>query len=561
MSYPAQPRRPLLARLERLRPRVSPVTLVAITTAFVLFFDNGTFFAKGMSLFDGKTVSFAVLVAALYSLMFAVFILFGSRWIVKPFLAFILILSAVTSYYMDTLGIFIDRDMVQNVATTTFTEGKHLVTPGFVSQVALWGILPSMVVFWSRLTPTRFWRALTVNSGLFALCLALTVGLLLTDFKTYAAIGREHKDLMGSTQPGAPLVGGVRYIEMITRSTDTEVAAVGTDARKSGGYTPAAKPVLSVLVIGETARAQNFSLNGYGRDTNPELAKRDIVYFSDVDSCGTATAVSMPCMLSKFDHSSYSYDKGVSNENLVDVLAHAGFNVEWWDNNTGDKGLADRIVFRSFTHAGNPEFCPSGECTDGIYRKYLEEAIANIKGDTVLVLHQIGSHGPTYYLRYPDEFEKFKPACRTAEFKDCTIEEITNSYDNTILYTDHFLSDIIDLLAAQTQLDTNLFYASDHGESLGEGGLYLHGAPYMFAPEFQTKVPMLAWMSPGYKTRFGIDQACVEAQAGQNHSHANLFHSVLGMLDIRTKERDPALDMFAPCKATADGGTPDRKPT
>lgn len=561
MSYLEQPPRSLLARLGRLRPQISPVTLVAITTAFVLFSDNSTFFAKGISLFDGKTVSFAVLVVALYSLLFAVFILFGSRWIVKPFLAFILILSAVTSYYMDTLGAFIDRDMIQNVASTTFTEGKHLVTLGFVSQVALWGVLPSTVVFWSRLSPTRFWRALTVNSGLFALGVALTVGLLFTDFKTYSAIGREHKDLIGSSQPGAPLVGAVRYVKMITRSTNVEVAPVGADAQKGDSYKSGAKPVLSILVIGETARAQDFSLNGYARETNPELAKRDIVNFTDIDSCGTATAVSMPCMMSKFDRSDYSYERGISNENLVDVFSRAGFNVEWWDNNTGDKGLADRIAYRSFNQTENAEFCPSGECTDGIYRQYLEEAITNIKGDTLLVLHQIGSHGPAYYLRYPDAFEKFKPACRTAEFKNCTREEITNSYDNTILYTDYILADIIDLLAEQTRLDTNLFYVSDHGESLGEGGLYLHGAPYIFAPEYQTKVPMLAWMSPGYKTRFGIDQTCLEAQAGQSYSHANLFPSVLGMLDIRTKERDPDLDIFAPCKAIADGGSPDRKPT
>ncbi len=558
MPYLAAPAGSFIGRL---RPRLSPVSLTALTTAFVLISDNNTFFSKGVTLFEGHAGTFAVLVIALYCLMFAFFILFGSRWIVKPFLAFILILSAVSSYYMDTLGIFIDRDMVQNVATTTFTEGKHLITPGFVMQVSVWGVVPAMLVFWTRLTPTRFLRAFAVNSGLSALCVAVTAGLLLTNFKTYAAIGREHKDLMASTQPGAPLVGAARYVKMITRSANIEVAPAGADAKKGDSYTSAAKPVLSILVIGETARAQDFSLDGYERDTNPELAGRDIVNFTNVHSCGTATAVSMPCMMSKFDRSHYSYDKGVSNENLVDVLSHAGFHVEWWDNNTGDKGLADRVEMRSFTHIPNAEFCPSGECTDGIYQQYLQEAVAGIKEDTVLVLHQIGSHGPTYYLRYPDEFEKFKPACRTAEFKNCTEEEIRNSYDNTILYTDHFLAGIIDLLAQQDNLDTNLFYASDHGESLGEGGLYLHGAPYMFAPEYQTKVPMLVWMSAGYKNRFGIDRGCLAAQSDDSLSHDNLYHSILGMLDIRTKERDPDLDIFSPCRVTADGGYPDRKPT
>jgi lipid A ethanolaminephosphotransferase len=185
---------------------------------------------------------------------------------------------------------------------------------------------------------------------------------------------------------------------------------------------------------------------------------------------------------------------------------------------------------------------------DGIFMAALKEYADTITQDTVLVLHQAGSHGPTYYLRYPESFERFQPACRTAEFKNCTPEEITRAYDNTIAYTDKILADTIRMLDAQTKLDTALLYVSDHGESLGEGGLYLHGSPYFMAPEYQTKVPMILWMSQGFSKRMGIDGDCVADKKGDRLSHDNLFHSLLGMLDVQTAAHDASLDIFASCK-------------
>jgi lipid A ethanolaminephosphotransferase len=253
-------------------------------------------------------------------------------------------------------------------------------------------------------------------------------------------------------------------------------------------------------------------------------------------------------MFSKYGREDFSYDRGISNENLLDVLSHAGLRVEWWDNNTGDKGLSDRIVSRSFTHTENEEFCASGECMDGIFMQAIRDFSQTITTDTVLILHQIGSHGPTYYLRYPEEFERFKPACRTAEFKNCSPEEITNAYDNTIAYTDEMLAQTIAFLSAEDQLTTALIYVSDHGESLGEAGLYLHGAPYFLAPEFQTKVPMILWMSDEFRDKFAIAQDCLSDKKDTALSHDFLFHSLLGMLDIQTSVYNAELDIFASCK-------------
>lgn len=531
------------------RPTISPFALMAGVSLFILLFDNATLWGRGFDIFSGHQGQLAILFVAMFTLSMAIASIFGSRYILQPFLALMLILAASTSYYVDKLGVTVDRDMIQNVVTTTVTESKHLITFSLVSQIFLWGILPAILVLRFKLKPKKFVKSLLQNTGMFCLGIALTVALLLSNFKTYSSVARERKDFMGSQQPGAAIVGTIRYIKMINRSKNIVVAPLGEDARKGARLQAADKPLLSIIVVGETARNQNFSLNGYDKKTNPELEKRSIVNYTDVNSCGTATAVSLPCMFSKFDRATYSYGQGLANETLVDVIKHSGINIEWWDNNTGDKGIASRIKTRKFTNTENDEFCSSGECTDGIFYQYLEEAIANITEDTVLVLHQIGSHGPTYYLRYPDEFEIFKPACKTAEFKDCTPEEITNVYDNTIVYTDHILAKTIDLLARQDDLLTSLVYVSDHGESLGESGLYLHGAPYLFAPETQTKVPMLMWMSPAYKAQFQIDQDCLQASADKTISHANLFHSVLGLLDIDTKVRNPELDLFSTCKA------------
>ena len=539
--------------LNRLRTELvaRPLTLLASVVLFVLLVDNNTFWRIGSDVFSGHPFAFAGMVAALYCLTVAVFSPFALPVFVKPFSIFILILSSVTGYYMDTLSAFIDREMIQNVMVTTVTESKHLITMGFLLHVALYGLLPSAIVFAVRLKPQPKLIALGTPFLAGAICLLLTLGLLATNFKTYASVLRERKDFLASYQPGAPVVSTFRYVAMMSKTLNTVAAPLGEDATKGVSYARATKPVLTLLVVGETARAQNFGLNGYGRDTTPELAKLPIVNFEEVSSCGTSTAISLPCMFSKLPRKDYSFEKGKAQQNLLDVLAHAGLKVEWWDNNTGHKGLADRIEARSF--AGNEgEHCREGECDDGAFLPALRAYADNITEDTVLVLHQIGSHGPSYFMRYPPEAEKFAPACQTPELKSCSPEEVLNAYDNTIAYTDKTLAETINFLQAQESLSTAMLYISDHGESLGEGGLYLHGAPYFLAPKEQTHVPMILWMSDSFAAQFGHNTGCLIDSRATPLSHDNLFHSALGMLDIETQVYDEALDLFAPCAANKE---------
>ncbi|MGB3406348.1 MAG: phosphoethanolamine--lipid A transferase [Jannaschia sp.] len=539
---------------------ISAISLSAVVAAVLMVGYNATYWSKALSIFDGHPVQLVLFNLAVYGLTLAFFAWFSLRLLVRPFLAGMLIVTAVTSYYMDTLGVVIDRDMIQNVASTTFTEGKHLLTPGFLIHVLLFGILPAAVVMAVRVRRHRWFGALGRAVALFVFGLALGVGMLLTNYGSYASVLRERKDFMSSFQPGAPIVATVRYAKMMMRTVHTEVAAIGLDARKGATHAGARKPLLTVIFAGETARAQQFSLNGYDKPTNPELAQRPVINFSDTSSCGTATAVSLPCMFSPYARADYTYDRGVSTESLLDVLVQAGFAVEWWDNNTGDKGVAARVPVTVLTNTENAEFCPTGECMDGIFLERLADFLPTITEDTVLVLHMIGSHGPSYSLRYPAGWGPFGPACETSEFKDCSAEEIINAYDNTIAYTDHVLAQTIDMLGAQPGLATAMVYVSDHGESLGEAGLYLHGAPYFMAPDFQTRVPMILWMSDLFKTRLALDGDCIADKADDATSHDNLFHSVLGLLDVETAIRDVSLDLFGTCRAErvadAEGAQP-----
>jgi lipid A ethanolaminephosphotransferase len=321
---------------------------------------------------------------------------------------------------------------------------------------------------------------------------------------------------------------------------------LGTDAHVAGPMA-SGKPRVLVIITGETARAENFSLGGYQRDTNPELAKRDITYFSDTSSCGTATAVSVPCMFSNLTRRGYSHRAGLANENLLDVLGHAGVQTEWWDSNTGSKGVADRTTYHSFSIANDPRYCKDNECLDDGMVDKLDDWLSKVKGDSVLVLHQLGSHGPTYYLRYPQAFARFTPECRTGELGTCSHEEIVNAYDNTILYTDHIIASVIDKLKAhQSNIAPAMIYMSDHGESLGEHGLYLHGAPYIVAPSQQTHVPFVLWQGTDMKA--SIDTGCLTSRADEAASHDNLFHTTLGLMAVKTSVYKPDLDVLGACR-------------
>jgi len=530
------------------RPSIGPLPLSALLVAYVLGPLNTTFWRKGLEIFAGQEMKLALLGVALFTLALAFATALSFRYLFKPVAAFLVTMAAVSAYFVDGFGIVIDGDMVGNVVSTNLGEAGHFLTPAFALHCLLYAVLPCALIFWVRVKYPPFWTTVRRGGLVASCCLVATVALVGTNYRAYSATFRERRDFLASQNPGAPLAGALHFVKRAFREADLPLAAIGKDAAKGPLLRAAAKPVLTVVVVGETARANNFSLNGYGRDTNPELAKRDVVYFKDATSCGTATAVSVPCMFSMYARDDFTSRKAKSTENLLDVLSHAGVQVLWWDNNTGSKGVADRVAYEFLGDKKDTRFCDQGECTDGILVERLRAELPKITRDTVIVLHQIGSHGPAYYLRYPKAFEKFTPDCRTAQFADCTREQIVNAFDNSIAYTDHVLAQVIDMLNGEKRLATALIYVSDHGESLGENGLYLHGFPYMVAPDYQKKVPFIVWASGRYARQMALDTACLKAARNGPVSQDNLFHSVLGAMDVETSVHRAGLDLFSRCR-------------
>ena len=532
------------------RPELGSITVSILTALYLLLVVNGSFWSKGWLYLEGRPTTFASIAIGIACLYIALCVAVSVKYVMKPIFILLILSAAGGAWFMDRFGVIIDIEMLRNVVETSSAEAGHMITPGLVLHMLAFGILPSLLLVWVRVRHRPFLWKLRGNLAVIvpALVIALVAGL--SHARVYAAAVRAHHDWFETLNPFVPLAMATQFAAGQSADINVVTAPLGQDAHVSDVPASERKPRLMIVVAGETARAENFSLGGYGRETNPELARKDILYFPQTTSCGTATAVSLPCMFSVYTRADYSHRKGLETENLLDVLSHAGVKVEWWDNNTGSKKIAMRVKERSMMDGGDPRYCADGECRDQVLLDNLDAWIGSVKTDTVLVLHQIGSHGPAYYLRYPDEFRRFTPDCRSAEFSDCTQEEIVNAYDNTIAYTDHILAGVIDRLARQEdRLDVSMLYMSDHGESLGEFGLYLHGAPYMIAPSQQTHVPFVLWLGKDAKTAYSSE--CLAGETQKPQSHDNLFHSVLGMMRVETKVRDPALDLISACRLGA----------
>jgi lipid A ethanolaminephosphotransferase len=262
----------------------------------------------------------------------------------------------------------------------------------------------------------------------------------------------------------------------------------------------------------------------------------------------------VPCMFSHLPRKRFDVDEAPRFANLLDALQEAGLDVEWRDNDAGCKGVCARVHTISYHPGADENLCSESYCYDEILLKDLGEKLETLTNDTVIVMHQIGSHGPAYAERYPREFEMFKPACHSNQLQHCTAQEVVNAYDNSIAYTDHVVAKTIETLRrASGRVDAMLMYASDHGESLGEHGLYLHGLPYAFAPETQTHVPMLMWLSSSYAAQGEVDMNCLEARADQPLSHDDMYHTILGAAAVHNTSYDSQLDILAACR---DRGSP-----
>ena len=490
-----------------------------------------------------------VLVAALN----AVFLPFTFRYLLKPFFILLIMTASLVSYAMLKYGIIFDVGMVQNILETNSGEATSYLNASVVLWFLLTAVLPVLGLLWIKVEyPTPWYKGLGLRLGSIALSLLFLVGVAALYYQDYASVGRNNHSIVKEIVPSNYVRGLYRYARDILFATPVPYEPIGTDARV---VAKSDKPTLMFLVVGETARSQNYSLNGYQKETNGFTMKEpDLVSFRDVRSCGTATAISVPCMFSNLTRREYDETLAKSRDGLLDVLQHAGVSVLWKENDGGCKGVCNHVPTLEIEPKTFPEYCEGDSCYDEVLLQGLDQQIAGMKGkqgSKLVAFHLMGSHGPTYYRRYPAADRVFLPDCPRSDIENCSNEELVNTYDNTIRYTDKVLSQLIDKLKTlESQYNVGLVYLSDHGESLGAMGLYLHGTPYKFAPDDQTRVPLLTWFSPQLQRDRQLDQDCLRQEAGSKRfSHDNLFHSMLGIMDVQTQAYDGKLDLFKPCRA------------
>ena len=477
------------------------------------------------------------------------------RWL-KPAGIALLLITASSSYFMSSYGIVIDPSMLTNVVQTDMGEALDLVSWPLVVTLLLGAVLPG--IWWWRQPVRRVGggRLVLQQLGVGLLGLLVAVAMLWISFQDVASLMRNHKTLRYMINPFNTVYAVARVSVGRAAQAQQTLQPVGMDAHLvSPGDSVDTSPLI-VLVVGETARAANFGLGGYERDTTPLLkqlqSEGDLVYFSNVSSCGTNTQTSVPCMFSPQGRE--TFDGGDTHqENLLDVLQRAGLAVLWLDNQSGCKGVCDRVPHTDTRNLNLPDICPEGECFDEAMLRALPDELARLDPErrargTVVVMHQMGSHGPAYYKRSPPAMKLFQPECTSHALQECPPEQIQNAYDNSLRNTDHLLAETVRWLQTLKR-PTALVYVSDHGESLGEKGLYLHGMPYRMAPTEQTHVPMLTWASKPLQQALGLRLDCLRAQAAQPWSHDNLFHTMLGLARVGTTARDGTLDMLAPCTA------------
>jgi len=498
-------------------------------------------------------IAFGVMIFAAYNIVLT-FLAF--RPVLKPVLTALFLISAGVAYFMSQYGVMIDAGMFRNFAETNATEVRDLLSLKLFTYLLFLGVLPSWLLWKLPVEFRRWHRELLSKVVVCAASVAVIGGVALANYQGLSSLFRNHHELRLMLVPSNYIGASVGYLREQVVSAQQPFIKIGEDAQRNPALQNRSRKSLTVLVVGESARAENFGILGYNRDTTPKLDKEaGLIAFTDVHSCGTETAVSVPCMFSNMSRQDYDASKAKNQEGLLDVLKRAGIDVIWRDNQSGCKGTCDRVTLQDVSNLKDPALCANSECRDEILLQGLQSFIDHLDKDTVLVLHQMGSHGPEYFKRYPKEYEHFTPVCESNALNNCSRESIVNGYDNTLVYTDHVLSSLIDVLRSnQEKVDTAMLYLSDHGESLGEYNLFLHGTPYMLAPEQQKHVAMLAWFSDSYQKSYSVDTHCLQLSRDKPLSQDNLFHSMLGLLEVQSKVYQHDLDLFAGCRgAVIDG--------
>ncbi len=529
----------------------SPLLLSLAAAAWLVLLDNFGFWRTFMAARPGTAFQ---QIAAGMGVALVLVLLFGAA--LRPLLshrlgaavvALLMIASGGIAHYVDGWGVLIDKNMVRNAIETDTREVRELVSWSALADLTIRGLVPALFLLLIRTRRSGIWGASKQTVGLAVAGLAVAALLLTTSYGTLATTFRNHRELRLQLVPSNYINAVLGHFKGAT-SAPVTLTKVAPDAKLVPS--PASRPRVLVLLVGETARAANFSLGGYGRDTNRDLAQSGITYFPRVTSCGTDTATSLPCMFSNIGADTFSVSQAQARENALDVLQRTGVQVTWLENNSGCKGVCARVPTRA--PAPTPDsasLCSESGCHDGILVQSLKDELHATDTDALVVLHMMGSHGPSYFKRYPAP-GRFTPTCDTNRIQQCSREALVNTYDNSIDYTSTVIRQVVDVARNNAdRLDIAVIYVSDHGESLGENNIYLHGLPPSLAPREQKEVPMLGWLSPPAAKALKLAEGCLSAISQAQYSHDNLFHTLIGFHGVSTTAYKPDLDLIARARA------------
>ena len=525
-------------------------TLALLTSLFFVVFCNLSFWQSIMTPDRLGRTSGGLFIAAtglaLIAVHFVLLALLFNRWTIRWLAPVLLCITASAAYFMGRYHVYIDPSMLRNVLATDVGEARDLMSWSLLPYLLLLGILPGFLLSRLKLRRLPLHRAFLRRVLAIVLALLLGAGAVFAVFQEMSSTMRNDKGLRYLATPANLLYSLPRAMMSAGKSAVSERKPIGEDAVLGAQVAGRKKPVVLLMVLGETARAANWGLSGYARQTTPALAAAGVINFASVTSCGTNTETSLPCIFSQVGRRHYDEDRIRGEQGLLDVARRAGYRVVWVDNQSGCKGVCDGVESTRPEATGQ---CKGGECMDEMLLASLKQTVESTPGNLLVVLHQMGNHGPAYFKRYPPAFAAYEPACKDADLAHCDQQAIVNAYDNAIRYTDHVLASSITYLKGLQTHDPAMLYVSDHGESLGEKGLFLHGIPYAIAPEVQTRVPMVMWFSPAWRDGFAVDEACVARRAEAPATHDHLFHTLLGMLDISTTVYEREMDLLAGCRA------------
>lgn len=497
-------------------------------------------------LFLNKLVINSSWIAGLLAMivLFAAFVIVYTvilhKYIAKFILGFLIIANTAAIYFMQTYNVEIDKIMMINVFQTDVAEVGALISTKMllfagVDILLFYLLVKSNFVNKGWKQDLRRRLKLILQAGLLVAVILLPVAGKLGTFV------EERKHLLYMMVPTNYISSTISVIKILKKHD--KITPLNKKTEINRYWKDKTRKNILVVVVGESGRAANYSLNGYARDTNRHLKQfaKDIMVFKNATACGTSTAVSVPCMFSMLGRDNFIPGSASYLENVLDVFAYNDYKVIWRENNSSCKGNCTRIT--------TEVFCQDNTCLDEVMQKDLKEKIRSIDDNIVLVLHQYGSHGPDYYLRYPKEFEIYKPVCESEILKDCSYEELVNAYDNSIVYNSYLAAEMLkDLSAFDDEYNIVVFYTSDHGESLGEDGFYMHSGVYDRSPAYQKEVPFWVWMPEKTKKNMNYSSVCLTNQTKRQASHDNLFHSMLGVAGLKIEAYNPELDIFAKCR-------------